>query len=91
MERNVQEKFYKCLEGMNVNSESVPANIKARTCRSEIRSVTTAANLLCVNIAMAHNVKYRHTVEYYYRGLLERQPGKQGNDEHMHCTIPPIY
>ena len=60
----------------------VPANIKSRTCRKEIRNLTTAASLLCPNTAMAHNTKYRYTEEYYYRALLERQTGKQRNDEH---------
>jgi hypothetical protein len=60
----------------------LPANIKSRTCRKEIRNLTIAASLLCPNTAMAHNTKYRHTEEYYYRVLLKRQTGKQRNDEH---------
>jgi len=66
----------------NLSILGVPANIKSRTCRKEIRNVTTAANLLCSNTTMAHNTKYRHTEEYYYRALLERPTGKQRNDEH---------
>ena len=45
----------------SVSIYGVPANITLRTCRKEIRNVITAANLLCPNTAMAHNIKYRHT------------------------------
>jgi len=37
---------------------------------------------------MAHNTKYRHKEEYYYRALLVCQTGKQRNDEHIALYHP---
>jgi hypothetical protein len=73
---------------MSVNSDKprlVYSVYQPTSCHAPVENksnVTTAANLLCPNTAMAHNIKYRHIEEYYYRALLERQTGKQRNDEH---------
>jgi len=89
--RKISQMFRRneCKQGQtSVSIYGVPANITSRNWRKEIRNVTTAANLLCPNTATAHNIKYRHAEDYYYRALLERQTGKQRNDEHSALYHP---